>query len=134
MTASIYNEAPSLFTTVPFPLPLPFFASALISERKAMLFSDFAPLPVVSDLNLLMTAPTLESFVLSTSSSNNFSALVLGARTYHLNFTRNIHLLLLWLLVCFLLLHPFLEVLHELHHCSLFLVNVFLVSRMMNVR
>jgi hypothetical protein len=68
MIASIYNEAPSLFTTLPFPLPLPFFASALILERKAMLFSDFAPLLIVSDLNLLMTAPPLEFFVLSTSS------------------------------------------------------------------
>jgi hypothetical protein len=45
--ASIYNEAPSLFKTFPFPLPLPFFESALISERKAMLFSDFAPPPPV---------------------------------------------------------------------------------------
>jgi hypothetical protein len=56
-----HYEAPSLFKTFPFALPLPFFASALISERKAMLFSDFAPLPVVLDLNLLMTAPPLEN-------------------------------------------------------------------------
>jgi hypothetical protein len=69
--ASTHDEAPSLFKTFPFRLPLPFFASALISKRKAMLFSDFAPLPFVQDLSLSMTAPALEFFVLSTSSSSN---------------------------------------------------------------
>jgi hypothetical protein len=87
--ASICDEAPSLFKTFPFQLPLPFFASALISERKAMLFSDFALLPVVSDLNPLMTAPALKFFVLSTSSSNDFSFCFMVRKSLPLQSSKN---------------------------------------------
>jgi hypothetical protein len=47
--ALIYFQLPSLFKTFPFVLPLSLFSRALISEWKAMLFSDFVPLPVALD-------------------------------------------------------------------------------------